>query len=193
MADADCWTYPLPGSLTLQPWRTVPTGQLQVSMHPTQGLPATQGDPRHVLARTIDALKADGYHPVMAVELEFYLLDKQRDANGRPQPAVQMNGVRPQAPQVYGVYELEQMQPFLYDLYAACEVQGLPVRTAISEYAPGQLELTLEHRFDALQAVDEGVRYKRLVKGVANKHGLQACFMAKPFGDLAGSGMHMHV
>ncbi|HIQ41638.1 MAG TPA: glutamine synthetase [Pseudomonas oleovorans] len=193
VADADCWTYPLPGSLTLQPWRAVPTGQLQVSMHPTQGLPATPGDPRHVLVRAIDALKADGYHPVMAVELEFYLLDKQRDANGRPQPAVQMNGVRPQAPQVYGVYELEQLQPFLDDLYAACEVQGLPVRTAISEYAPGQLELTLEHRFDALQAVDEGVRYKRLVKGVANKHGLQACFMAKPFGDLAGSGLHMHV
>ncbi|WP_394560136.1 glutamine synthetase family protein [Aquipseudomonas alcaligenes] len=193
VADADCWTYPIPGSLTLQPWRTVPTGQLQVSMHPTQGLPATPGDPRHVLARAIDALKADGYHPVMAVELEFYLLDKQRDANGRPQPALQANGVRPQAPQVYGVYELEQLQPFLDDLYAACEVQGLPVRTAISEYAPGQVELTLEHRFDALQAVDEGVRYKRLVKGVANKHGLQACFMAKPFGDLAGSGMHMHV
>ncbi|MFI8746432.1 glutamine synthetase family protein [Pseudomonas sp. NPDC077186] len=193
VADADCWTYPIPGSLTLQPWRAVPTGQLQVSMHPTQGLPATPGDPRHVLVRAIEALKADGYHPVMAVELEFYLLDKQRDANGRPQPAMQMNGVRPQAPQVYGVYELEQLQPFLDDLYAACEIQGLPVRTAISEYAPGQLELTLEHRFDALQAVDEGVRYKRLVKGVAGKHGLQACFMAKPFGDQAGSGLHMHV
>ena len=193
VADADCWTYPLPGSLTLQPWRTMPTGQLQVSMHPTQGLPAAPADPRHVLVRAIDRLKTDGYHPVMAVELEFYLLDKTRDANGRPQPALQANGVRPQAPQVYGVYELEQLQPFLDDLYAACEVQDLPVRTAISEYAPGQVELTLEHRFDALQAIDEGVRYKRLVKGVANKHGLQACFMAKPFGDLAGSGLHMHV
>nr|WP_312973590.1 glutamine synthetase family protein [Pseudomonas sp.] len=193
VADADCWTYPLPGSLTLQPWRSTPTGQLQVSMHPTQGLPAAPADPRHALVRVIERLKADGLHPVMAVELEFYLLDKQRDANGRPQPAVQMNGVRPEAPQVYGVYELEQVQPFLDDLYAACEAQGLPVRTAISEYAPGQLELTLEHRFDALQAVDEGIRYKRLVKGVANRHGLQACFMAKPFGDRAGSGMHMHV
>ncbi|MDG9930152.1 MULTISPECIES: glutamine synthetase family protein [unclassified Pseudomonas] len=193
VADADCWTYPLPGSLTLQPWRAIPTGQLQVSMHPEQGLPASPADPRHVLVRAIEALEADGYHPVMAVELEFYLLDKHRDANGRPQPAVQANGVRPQAPQVYGVYELEQVQPFLDDLYAACEVQGLPVRTAISEYAPGQLELTLEHRFDALQAVDEGVRYKRLVRGVANKHGLQACFMAKPFDDLAGSGLHLHV
>ena len=56
--------------------------------------------------------------------------------------------------------------------------QGLPARTAISEYAPGQVEITLQHRFDALQAIDEGVRYKRLVKGVANRHGLQACFMA---------------
>ncbi|WP_236207661.1 glutamine synthetase family protein [Pseudomonas tohonis] len=193
VADADCWTYPVPGSLALQTWRSSPTAQVQVSMHPTQGLPATPGDPRHVLARTIDRLKADGYHPVMAVELEFYLLDKARDAGGRPQPALQANGVRPQAPQVYGVYELEQLQPFLDDLYAACEAQGLPLRTAISEYAPGQLELTLEHRFDALQAIDEGVRYKRLVKGVANRHGLVACFMAKPFGDLAGSGMHLHV
>ena len=193
VADADCWTYPLPGSLTLQPWRNVPTGQFQVSMHPERGLPATPADPRHVLVRSIERLKADGYHPVMAVELEFYLLDQRRDTQGRPQPALQMNGSRPQAPQVYGVYELEQLQPFLDDLYAACEAQSLPLRTAISEYAPGQLELTLEHRFDALQAIDEGIRYKRLVKGVANKHGLQACFMAKPFGDLAGSGLHLHV
>ncbi|WP_017939466.1 glutamine synthetase family protein [Zestomonas thermotolerans] len=193
VADADCWTYPLPGSLTLQPWRNVPTGQFQVSMHPERGLPATPADPRHVLVRAIERLKADGYHPVMAVELEFYLLDQRRDTQGRPQPALQMNGSRPQAPQVYGVYELEQLQPFLDDLYAACEAQSLPLRTAISEYAPGQLELTLEHRFDALQAIDEGIRYKRLVKGVANKHGLQACFMAKPFGDLAGSGLHLHV
>ncbi|NRH41112.1 glutamine synthetase family protein [Pseudomonas sp. MS15a(2019)] len=193
VADVDCWTYPLPGSLTLQPWRSTPTGQVQVSMHPTQGLPATPADPRHALVRVIERLQADGFQPVMAVELEFYLLDRTRDAQGRPQPALQMNGVRPGSPQVYGVYELEQLQPFLDDLYAACKVQGLPVRTAISEYAPGQLELTLLHRFDALQAIDEGIRYKRLVKGVANRHGLQACFMAKPFGDQAGSGLHLHV
>jgi len=129
----------------------------------------------------------------MAVELEFYLLDQKPDSQGRPQPALQSNGHRPSAPQVYGVAELEQLQPFLDDLYAACEVQGIPLRTAISEYAPGQLELTLEHRFDALQAVDEGIRYKRIVKGVANKHGFQACFMAKPYTELAGCGMHMHV
>ena len=62
VADADCWTYPLPGSLTLQPWRSTPTGQLQVSMHPTQGLPAAPADPRHALVRVIERLKADGLH-----------------------------------------------------------------------------------------------------------------------------------
>jgi len=193
VADADCWTYPLPGSLTLQPWRTTPTGQLQVSMHPTQGLPAAPADPRHVLVHAIDRLKDDGYHPVMAVELEFYLLDQQRDANGRPQPARHVDGGRPRSTQVYGLRELEQIEPFLADLYSACKLQGIPARTAISEYAPGQVEITLEHRSDALQAMDEAVRYKRLVKGVAHKHGMTACFMAKPFDDLAGTGMHMHV
>ncbi len=193
VADADCWACPLPGSLKLQTWRAQPTAQVQVSMHPEQGRPASVADPRHVLARQIARLQADGYHPVMAAELEFYLLDQARDAAGRPQPARQANGVRPQAPQVYGVLEREQLAPFLDDLYAACAAQGLPARTAISEYAPGQVEITLEHRADALQAMDEAVRYKRLVRGVAHKHGYQACFMAKPFGELAGSGLHMHV
>ena len=193
VGDADCWTYPLPGSLTLQTWRAEPTGQLQVCMHPERGLPAAVADPRLLLARVADGLKADGYHPVMAVELEFYLLDQQRQPHERPQPGRQGNGLRPQQTQVYGVLELEQLQGFLNDLYRACEAQGLPARTAISEYAPGQVEITLEHRYDVLQAIDEGVRYKRVVKGVANQHGMDACFMAKPFADLAGSGMHLHV
>ncbi|SEK28613.1 glutamine synthetase [Atopomonas hussainii] len=193
VGDADCWTYPLPGSLTLQTWRAEPTGQLQVCMHPERGLPAAVADPRLLLARVADGLKADGYHPVMAVELEFYLLDQQRQPHERPQPGRQGNGQRPQQTQVYGVLELEQLQGFLNDLYRACEAQGLPARTTISEYAPGQVEITLEHRYDVLQAIDEGVRYKRVVKGVANQHGMDACFMAKPFADLAGSGMHLHV
>ena len=83
--------------------------------------------------------------------------------------------------------------PFFRDLYAACDVQGIPVETAISEYAPGQLEVTLRHRPDALRATDEAIMYKRAVKGVAVQHGVEATFMAKPFSDIAGSGMHLHV
>ena len=193
VGDIDCRAYPLSGSLQPMPWRQIPMAAVQVSMHPEQGMPATVADPRHLLVKVIDGLKADGYYPVMAAELEFYLLDQKRDSEGRPQPARDADGQRPRATQVYGLRELEQIEPFLADLYSACRLQGIPARTAISEYAPGQVEITLEHRADALQAMDEAVRYKRLVKGVAHKHGMAACFMAKPFDDLAGTGMHMHV
>ncbi|OKN80753.1 hypothetical protein AM443_001765 [Pseudomonas aeruginosa] len=135
VGDIDCRAYPLSGSLVRLPWRQIPTAAVQVSMHPSEGLPASVADPRHLLVRTIDALKSEGYHPVMAAELEFYLLDRERDANGRPQPARDADGGRPRATQVYGLRELEQIEPFLADLYAACKAQGLPARTAISEYA----------------------------------------------------------
>ena len=62
----------------------------------------------------------------------------------------------------------------------------------MSEYAPGQFEITLEHRADALRAVDEAILFKRVVRGVAARHGRVACFMAKPFAERAGSGMHLH-
>jgi glycosyltransferase involved in cell wall biosynthesis len=162
----------------------MPTAAVQVSMHPTEGLPATPADPRQLLIRVIEQLEAEGYYPVMACELEFYLLDQKRDAQGRPQPALDADGGRPRQTQVYGLRELEQIEPFLRDLYAACKAQGIPARTAISEYAPGQVEITLEHG-PVLAAMDQAVRYKRLVKGVAHRHGMQACFMAKPFDHLA--------
>ncbi|UCJ17393.1 glutamine synthetase family protein [Pseudomonas sp. MM211] len=192
VGDIDCRAYPLAGSLVRLPWRLIPTAAVQVSMHPQEGMPASIADPRHVLVQVIERLQAEGFHPVMACELEFYLLDAKRDAHGNPQPALDADGGRPRSTQVYGLRELEQIEPFLADLYAACKAQGIPARTAISEYAPGQVEITLEHG-DALQAMDQAVRYKRLVKGVAHRHGMQACFMAKPFDHLAGTGMHMHV
>ncbi|MDE3737940.1 glutamine synthetase family protein [Metapseudomonas resinovorans] len=192
VGDIDCRAYPLAGSLVRLPWRKMPTAAVQVCMHPQEGMPAAIADPRQVLVEVIDRLKGDGFHPVMACELEFYLLDQKRDADGRPQPAVDADGHRPRGTQVYGLRELEQIEPFLADLYAACKAQGIPARTAISEYAPGQVEITLEHG-DALEAMDQAVRYKRLVKGVAHAHGMQACFMAKPFSEIAGTGMHMHV
>ncbi|MDF5884116.1 hypothetical protein P4M26_27630 [Pseudomonas aeruginosa] len=120
------------------PWRQIPTAAVQVSMHPSEGLPASVADPRHLLVRTIDALKSEGYHPVMAAELEFYLPTVSATptaARNRPRDA---DGGRPRATQVYGPRELEQIEPFLADLYAACKAQGLPARTAISEYAPAR-------------------------------------------------------
>jgi glutamine synthetase len=181
VGDIDCRAYPLPGSLVRLPWRQIPTAAVQVSMHPTEGLPATVADPRQLLVRVIEQLEADGYHPVMACELEFYLLDQKPDAQGRPQPALDADGGRPRQTQVYGLRELEQIEPFLKDLYAACKAQGIPVRTAISEYAPGQVEITLEHG-PALAAMDQAVRYKRLVKGLADAGGANLFASEDPAG-----------
>ncbi|WP_417580817.1 glutamine synthetase family protein [Nitrincola sp.] len=192
VGDVDCRAYPLAGSLVPMPWRAMPTAAVQVSMHPQEGLPAAVADPRHLLQQVIQRFAAKGYYPVMACELEFYLLDLQTDSHGAPQLAAEPGGARPTSTQVYGLRELEQLEPFLADLYAACKLQGIPARTAISEYAPGQVEITLQHG-DAMTAMDQAVRYKRLVKGVAHQHGMQACFMAKPFAQQSGSGMHMHL
>jgi glutamine synthetase len=88
---------------------------------------------------------------------------------------------------------LERLAPVFDEVHAAARAQGLPVETLMSEYAPGQFELTLAHRDEALRAVDEAVMLKRLLRGVAAKHGLAVTFMAKPYAELAGSGMHLHV
>jgi glutamine synthetase len=138
-------------------------------------------------------MKTDGFHPVLAIELEFYLLDKEAARNGKIQPALAPGGLYNDQIQVYSIQELDDFDPFLRELYAACDAQNLPAESVISEYAPGQMEITLTHRADALQAVDEAIQYKRLVKGVAENHGMIACFMAKPFSDTAGSGMHIHL
>ena len=140
--------------------------------------------------RTIDALKSEGYHPVMAAELEFYLLDRQRDANGRPQPARDADGGRPRATQVYGLRELEQIEPFR--LTSMPHARRRACRHARrSRNTPRQVEITSTRRRPSRHG--PGDPLKRLVKGVAQKHGMLACFMAKPFDDLAGTGMHLHV
>ncbi len=99
----------------------------------------------------------------------------------------------PQRLDSYGLGKLQDMAPLFDDIYAGARAQGLPLRTLMSEYAPGQYEITLLHRDDALRAIDDAILFKRLIRATALKHGLTACFMPKPFADQAGSGMHMHV
>ncbi len=190
VGDADLACRPVPGTLSRAPWLARPTAQVLGTMFELDGRPAG-ADPRHVLVRTVERLQAAGFTPVVAVELEFYLL--QRDADGRLQPARGLlTGRASSGIDAYGLGRLDDMSPLFDDLYAAARAQGLPVRTLMSEYAPGQFEITLEHRADALRAVDEAVLFKRAVRGVARRHGCIACFMAKPFADRAGTGMHLH-
>jgi glutamine synthetase len=188
--DADRYVKPIPGTLVRAPWLGENAGQFLTSFYELDGTP-NDLDPRHVLGSVIDRLAADGLTPVVAVELEFFLLDI---SSGTPRPAKGLlTPHRSGDNQVYGLRELEDFKPFFDDLYAACDAQNIPLESAISEYAPGQFELTLRHKPDALRATDDAVMYKRLVKGVAVKHGLEATFMAKPFAHEAGNGMHLHI
>ena len=162
-------------------------------MYQLDGTPMSS-DPRHALARQVDALTAKGLHPAGAFELEFFLLANERDAEGRVQPARAVLDGRPSGKtEVYSVDHLHGMEPLFSDIYAAAKAQGIPAETVISEYAPGQYELTLHYRKDVMQAADDLVMLKRLVRAQARRHGVTACFMAKPIEKYAGSGMHFHV
>ena len=190
VGDADQCCRPVAGTLARASWLARPTAQLLGTMFELDGRPA-RADPRHVLARVVARLQERGYTPVVAVELEFYLLERGGDGRVRPASGL-LSGTRGNRIDAYGLGRLDDMSPLFDDLYSAAHALGLPVRTLMSEYAPGQFEITLEHRADALRAVDEAVMFKRAVRGVAARHGKIACFMAKPFAELAGTGMHLH-
>jgi len=191
--DADRSMKPIPGTLVRTPWGGETAAQFLVDFYELDG-PPHDLDPRHVLGRVIDRFTADGLTPVLAVELEFYLVDPRRARDGKVRPArPAYSRDTPRNVEVYGLRELDDFRPFFDALYAATDVQGLPLESAISEFAPGQFELTLRHKPDALRACDDAIMYKRLVKAIAQQHGLEATFMAKPFAEQAGSGMHIHV
>jgi len=150
-------------------------------------------DPRQVLVGVLERYRGHGWTPVVAAELEFYLTDRERDADGRPQaPTPPGRRDREAEVQVYDMALVADYNAVIDEIYRCCAVQGLPVEATITEYAPGQMEVNLTHVADACRAADQAVLLKRLIKGVAHAHGYGATFMAKPFADQAGNGMHVH-
>jgi glutamine synthetase len=130
----------------------------------------------------------------MAVELEFYFVDRERTPEGRAQPPRQpLSGRREDKTQINSMADLDEYSTVLMAIDAAARAQALPAGTVLAEYGPGQFEVNLHHVDDALLACDHAIRLKRLVKGVALAHGLDATFMPKPYRDHAGSGTHLHV
>ncbi|MGH8262467.1 MAG: glutamine synthetase family protein, partial [Steroidobacteraceae bacterium] len=190
VGDADMLCRPVSGTLVPAPWLTRPTAQLMLTMFELDGRPAA-ADPRHALVRAIGHFEALGLKPVMACEIEFYLV-RDRDGKGI-EPVYRLAAGGRHKIDAYSLDRLDDLKGLFDDLFAAARAQGLPAETLMSEYAPGQFEITLHHRNDALRAVDEAILFKRLIKGVAAKHGVTATFMAKPFVAHAGSGLHLHL
>lgn len=193
IGDEDRLCFPVPGTLQPVPWAPVPSAQLLLAMCDGAGDPLDIA-PREVLARVLARLRARGLTPVIAVELEFYLFDPRADADGRPQPPLQAHtGLRNDSTQVYYMQELDDQRGFTDAVAQACRAQGIPADTAVAEYAPGQFEINLKHRGDALAACDDALMLKRAIKAIAQQQGLLASFMAKPFAAQSGSGLHLHV
>ncbi|WP_127103906.1 glutamine synthetase family protein [Pararhodobacter zhoushanensis] len=191
--DGDLRAWPVPGTLKAQHGTDPARGELFLGQYHLDGTPMLS-DPRHALKRQVEALAAMGLQASAAFELEFFLLAPERDGQGRVQPARDVvDGRRSTRTEVYSVDQLIGMQPLFDDIYAGAALAGIVAETLISEYAPGQYELTLHYRDDPLSAADDLVRLKRIVRAQARSHGVVACFMAKPMEDYAGSGMHLHV
>ena len=191
--DGDLRAWPIPGTLKPLHGTVPPRGEVLMSLYTLEGEPMTS-DPRHALQAQVDAMAAEGLYPAGAFELEFFLLANERGADGRVRPAADvLDGRASHRTEVYSVDHLHGMLPLFSDIYAGAEKAGIKAETMISEYAPGQYELTLHYRTDVMQAADDLMRLKRIVRAQARAHGVTACFMAKPIEDYAGSGMHFHV
>ncbi|MEC9343841.1 MAG: glutamine synthetase family protein [Pseudomonadota bacterium] len=187
--DRDGFCKAIPGRISRAPWGSRPTAQALMTMFTEAGKPF-HADPRNALAGIVDRFTEQGLTPVTAFELEFYLVDPAAfQQNGR-MSRDQGNGPDPQ--NMYSLAELRGQNDLFAEIRAAAIEQDLPIDTIIKEAAPGQFEVNLKHRANALAAADDAVLLRRLISEIAHKFGLRATFMAKPFLEWPGNGMHVH-
>ena len=170
------------------PWLNTPSALLPMWMYTDAGDPFG-GDPRHALKLVLDRYADRGWTVMAATELEFYLLDDSGDT--LQPPASPRSGKRRLGGEILSIRALDAFDGFFTELYDACESMGIPAETAISESGMGQYEINLVHG-PAMEMADNTWLFKLLVRGLARKHGFAASFMAKPYPDWSGNGMHIH-
>ncbi|MBC7132609.1 MAG: glutamine synthetase [Roseovarius sp.] len=186
--DMDGRLFPTERGAVPLPWLEEPQGLVPMVMHHEDGTPF-RGDPRHALADVLARFDARGWEVFAATELEFTLVDP----DGKSLKTVRdpRSGRRMKAPGILSLGQMDAFDAFISALYAAGAEMEIPVESAISEAGIGQFELTLHHQ-SAMRAADDTWLFKNLIKGLARRHGFVATFMAKPFPDDSGNGMHMH-
>jgi glutamine synthetase len=191
--DPDGTAWPVPGTLS-RVWGAGPVrAQMLMSLRNANGA-ADPAEPRAVLARVVERFGDLDLVPVAALELEFYLIDGARHEHRAPQPPVDpRSGERESAVSVFGLDDLDRYAGFLSALSEAARVQNVPLSATSKEYAAGQFEANLKHQHNALLAADHAVFLKQIVKEAARTNGCEATFMAKPYLERVGSGLHIHV
>ena len=190
--DGDGLCEPIVGSLHRLPWLKRPTAQLLLQLHDTNNNPWAY-DPRVILKNVFAQYQALGLRPVSAPELEFHLFAENLDEKGAPViPASRSNGHTHTGGQLFAIDAMQEQAPLLYEIRETAKAMQLPLDGIIKELGPSQYEANLMHLDDPVQVADNTQLIKRVIKGVAQKHGYIASFMAKPFTELDGNGLHLH-
>ena len=186
----DIYMEPDVDTVRMVPWYTEPTAQVICDAFHLNDDPVLIS-PRHVLKRVLQLYKDKGWRPIIAPELEFYLVKRNPDSDYPLEAAVGRSGRKEPGGQAYGIDAANDFDPIVEDIYDYCEVQELDVDTLSHESGPAQLEINFNHG-DPLELADQVFLFKRTVRQAALKHDMYATFMAKPHANEPGSSMHIH-
>jgi len=188
--DHDMHLRPDPGTVRIVPWAADPTAQVIHDCYDRHGQLVPYA-PRSVLRRVCELYRAEGWSPVVAPELEFYLLERNTDPDVPLKPPVGRSGRAETSRQSYSIDAVNEFDPLFEDIYEYCEKMELNVDTLIHEAGAGQMEINFFHG-DPLGLADEVFLFKRTVREAALRHDMFATFMAKPIAGEPGSAMHIH-
>jgi len=188
--DQDMHLRPDPSTVRIVPWASDPTAQVIHDCYNAQGQLVSFA-PRSVLRHVCDLFAAKGWKPVVAPELEFYLVARNTDPDMPLKPPVGRSGRAETSRQAYSIDAVNEFDPLFEDVYDYCEKMGLNVDTLIHEIGAGQMEINFFHDHP-LGLADEVFLFKRTVREAALRHDMFATFMAKPIAGEPGSAMHVH-
>lgn len=172
------------------PWTADWTMQVIHDIEDQNGNPVPVA-PRNVLKRIVGLFNEKGWTPIVAPEMEFFLVAPNIDPNQPIEPPIGRTGRRAAARQAYSMSAVDEYGPVIDDIYDFAEAQGFEIDGILQEGGAGQVEMNLRHG-DPVKLADEIFYFKRLIREAALRHNCFATFMAKPIQDEPGSAMHIH-
>ena len=182
---------PDPATCRLVPWYSEPTAQIIHDAFDHDGS-IVSFSPRAVLNRVLALFESAGLRPIVAPELEFFLVQQSADANSPLATPSGRSGRAEKARQAYGIDAVNEFDPLFEDIYDHCEVQKIDIDTLSHEAGAAQMEINFNHG-EALELADQTFLFKRTVRQTSLDHNVHATFMAKPMQEQPGSAMHLHV
>ena len=188
--DPDIYLKPDPDTIRLVPWYKSPTAQVIHDAYYEDGRPVEIAA-REVLKRVLKLYEEKGWKPIIAPELEFFLVDINKDPDYPLVPPVGRSGRQESGRQAFGIDAVNEFDPIFEQVYDFCEAQEIDVDTLTHEVGAAQIEINFNHG-DPLSLADQTFMFKRTVREAALKHGVYATFMAKPMKGEPGSAMHIH-